>query len=74
MNEFDFAQELEAHERDSILTDMRQEAEAEARFSMSHCIDCGDEIAEARRIHVKGVKRCVECQQNFETNNKRGLR
>ena len=31
-----------------------------------HCIDCGASIPEARRRAVPGVKRCVDCQEDFE--------
>jgi phage/conjugal plasmid C-4 type zinc finger TraR family protein len=30
------------------------------------CIDCGEEIPEARRLAVPGCTRCVECQADFE--------
>lgn len=28
----------------------------------THCIECGDEIPEARRRAVPGVKTCIRCQ------------
>jgi phage/conjugal plasmid C-4 type zinc finger TraR family protein len=30
------------------------------------CIDCGEEIPEARRQMIKGVQRCVFCQALYE--------
>ena len=30
--------------------------------SLSHCIECGDEIPERRRAAVAGVKTCIHCQ------------
>lgn len=30
--------------------------------SLTHCEDCGEEIPEARRRAVPGVRRCVTCQ------------
>ena len=30
--------------------------------SLTHCEDCGEEIPEARRRAVPGVRRCVRCQ------------
>jgi phage/conjugal plasmid C-4 type zinc finger TraR family protein len=34
--------------------------------SLSHCIDCGEEIPEARRKASAGVCRCMLCQEDFE--------
>lgn len=31
--------------------------------SLSHCQDCGEMIPAARREAIKGVRRCVECQE-----------
>ena len=36
------------------------------RESRTYCLDCGEEIPEARRRAVAGCKRCVECQTCFE--------
>ena len=32
----------------------------------THCRDCGDEIPEARRRAVAGVRRCVACQSALD--------
>lgn len=37
--------------------------------SFEFCIDCEDEIPEARR-KLKGVKRCIYCQDDYEKVNK----
>ena len=34
--------------------------------SFVHCMDCGEEIPEARRKAVPGVTRCIECQFDSE--------
>ena len=34
--------------------------------SMKQCLDCGEEIQEARRKAQPGCKRCVECQEFHE--------
>lgn len=34
--------------------------------SLSHCEDCGSPIPKARRLAVKGVRRCISCQLDFE--------
>ncbi|WP_417606148.1 DksA/TraR family C4-type zinc finger protein [Primorskyibacter flagellatus] len=31
--------------------------------SLTHCAECEEEIPEARRIALPGVKLCIDCQQ-----------
>lgn len=31
--------------------------------SAMYCVECGDEIPEARRFALPGVKHCIPCQQ-----------
>lgn len=47
--------------------------------SLTHCVECGVEIPEARRIAVPGVKLCIPCQEiidreasEFAGYNRRG--
>jgi phage/conjugal plasmid C-4 type zinc finger TraR family protein len=47
--------------------------------SLSHCEECGQEIPEARRAAMPGVRLCVKCQENedreaaqFSGYNRRG--
>lgn len=47
--------------------------------SLTHCEDCGGEIPEARRRAVSGVRRCIGCQSeadsqpvNLSPYNRRG--
>lgn len=47
--------------------------------SLTHCAECGDDIPEARREAVPGVRLCVRCQSQadsqqraFEAYNRRG--
>lgn len=47
--------------------------------ALTHCEECGEEIAEARRIAIPGVRRCVKCQgiadqeqENYSGYNRRG--
>jgi phage/conjugal plasmid C-4 type zinc finger TraR family protein len=35
--------------------------------SLTHCIECGNNIAEARRKAIPGVCLCIECQTERET-------
>ena len=46
---------------------------------LSHCEECGQEIPEARRAAMPGVRLCVKCQENedreaslFSGYNRRG--
>jgi phage/conjugal plasmid C-4 type zinc finger TraR family protein len=46
---------------------------------LTHCAECGEPIAEARRQAIPGVRLCVPCQQaadaaaeNFSGYNRRG--
>lgn len=49
---------------DDTVTDGVQRARAGmlAGESATHCVECGEEIPEARRRALAGVRTCVECQ------------
>ena len=34
--------------------------------SLSHCEECGEDIPEARRQAIAGVRLCVSCQQSLD--------
>jgi len=34
--------------------------------SLTHCEECGNEIPEARRLAIAGVRLCVGCQQEVD--------
>lgn len=34
------------------------------------CIDCGDDIPEARKIAIPSTERCTPCAEAFEKRNK----
>jgi len=36
------------------------------RPTLSHCIECGEEIPEGRRKAIKGVQTCIFCQELSE--------
>ena len=40
--------------------------------SATHCIDCGDDIPELRRVKVPGCQRCASFQGDFELLKKQG--
>ncbi|KXG79236.1 TraR/DksA C4-type zinc finger protein [Pseudomonas mosselii] len=61
---FDRAQALEQLRRDLAIAAVRGRRVATGP-SLTHCTDCGDEIAEARRA-LGGMRRCIPCQQLHE--------
>ncbi len=62
----DDAQTREHYFRETALS-QRHQFEGE---SQSHCMDCGDAIPETRRQLIKGVQRCVSCQEDQETQQR----
>ncbi|WP_054285649.1 TraR/DksA family transcriptional regulator [Gulbenkiania mobilis] len=62
---FDRAQELEMRQRDEALA-RQADAARQQGASLSHCSDCGEEIAALRREKVPGCTRCVDCQTAAE--------
>lgn len=56
----------------------RARAQLPAGPSLSHCEECGEEIPEARRVAVPGVRLCLACQserdkdQAYSLYNRRG--
>ncbi len=49
---------------DDTVTDevMRARARMPTGEGETHCVECGDEIPEARRLAVSGVRTCIACQ------------
>lgn len=71
--QFDFASSLEDRERDSVVAAKREEIAYITQPAFSHCEDCGEEIAKERQ-KIKGVRRCIICQEIKESKEMRGLR
>lgn len=42
--------------------------------SATHCVECGEDIPELRRVKVPGCQRCASCQQDEELRSKHGRR
>jgi phage/conjugal plasmid C-4 type zinc finger TraR family protein len=61
MDQFDRAQELDAHYRDQALAIHKRAASSGPRTSRTNCVDCEEEIPQARRIAAPGCLRCLEC-------------
>jgi phage/conjugal plasmid C-4 type zinc finger TraR family protein len=49
---------------DDTVTDgvMRARARMPTGEGETHCLECGDEIPEARRRVISGVRTCISCQ------------
>jgi len=45
---------------------------AQAGDSLTHCEECGDEIPQARRDAIKGVRLCVSCQSEVDREQANG--
>ncbi len=74
-DEFEYNNEEEAemaqlhsiHLHMNAIADVRRKlAKAAEQESLTECEDCGEEIPQARRLAVKGVMKCVFCQQLAE--------
>ncbi|SFF13649.1 TraR/DksA C4-type zinc finger protein [Nitrosomonas sp. Nm166] len=63
----DFAQEIELKEYENT----QKRAILPRRPSLSHCEDCGEAIP-LERQKIAGVTRCIWCQEDFESMEKRG--
>ncbi|MDP8176347.1 TraR/DksA family transcriptional regulator [Pasteurella skyensis] len=63
----DKAQELQAIFNKTALAKTQQQVTAVSAY---FCEDCDIEIPEKRRKAIKGVCRCVNCQEIFEAKNK----
>lgn len=60
----DWAQDMEMRERESGIAE-KQALALRSGPGYSHCKDCGEEIEKERRA-IKGVKRCIFCQERYE--------
>ena len=69
-------EQIEATVKDAV---ERARSRLRAGPGLTHCAECGDPIAEARRRAVPGVRLCLPCQQaadarggSFSGYNRRG--
>ncbi len=53
---------------DDTITDevMRARAKLPKGSGATHCVDCGEEIPQARRKALPGVRTCVTCQSALD--------
>ena len=60
------------HNNMNAIANVRRALEVQAsQPSLTHCEECGEEIPEARRTAIRGVKLCVYCQQLQERSKGR---
>lgn len=64
-DESEIAQAHSIHLHLNAIANHRRKMES-AGPSLSHCIECGDEIPLARQQAVSGCKMCIHCQTQFE--------
>lgn len=69
MDEVDLAQERMDRQMKIALASQYMQHATSAYF----CVDCDERISEARRQAYPGVQRCVECQEDFEREQHRGV-
>ena len=65
----DDASAVEELQRSAALSAHRINRDA---VSATHCIDCGEDIPDLRRVKVPGCQRCASCQQDSELRQKQG--
>ncbi|WP_220704023.1 TraR/DksA family transcriptional regulator [Citrobacter braakii] len=65
----DDASAVEELQRNAALSAHRINRDA---VSAMHCVECGEDIPELRRVKVPGCQRCASCQQDSELRQKQG--
>lgn len=69
--EAEMAQLHAIHLNMNAVADVRRKlAKAAEQPSLFECMECGEEIPEARRNAIKGVTMCIHCQQLEERRQK----
>lgn len=66
MDMLDKASEVEASQRKMALSRHFQSNQIKLVASATHCIECGCDIPEARRIASQGCQYCIDCQSLAE--------
>lgn len=70
MDEIDDSQKAERLYREEALGN-RKRVGRPGWTSLTHCIDCGEEIPEKRRLAIEGCQRCRDCQEDYDKENGR---
>jgi len=65
-DEMDLVQEHTAQFNDDALAECFRRGIRNAMNAPTHCINCDEEIPEARRKAAPGCDRCIVCQTDYE--------
>ncbi|MBN7122403.1 hypothetical protein BSU01_11880 [Erwinia billingiae] len=57
---------VQARVEEELARNVANATQRPVRVSEFFCLECGDEISEARRRAIIGVERCVTCQEVSE--------
>jgi phage/conjugal plasmid C-4 type zinc finger TraR family protein len=69
--EAEMAQLHSIHLHMNAVADVRRKLEKQAEQpSLEECEDCGEDIPQARREAIKGVTRCITCQELLDKRKK----
>ncbi len=71
MDEIDDSQKAERLYREEALGNWKQVGRP-GWASLTHCIDCGEEIPEKRQLAIEGCLRCRECQSDYDKESGQG--
>lgn len=64
-DEIDHAQALN-EDFQAFALDLNQRSREPANYTGTDCLDCGEEIPQARREASPGCRRCLDCQNLYE--------
>lgn len=70
MDEVDDSQKAERLYHQEAL-DKRKPVGRPGWESLTHCIECGEDIPEKRRLAIEGCQRCLNCQEDNDKENGR---
>ncbi|WPZ33211.1 TraR/DksA C4-type zinc finger protein [Thalassobaculum sp. OXR-137] len=62
----DFADQASEYEEAARASAVRRALSVPKGDGRTHCIDCGEEIPEARRAADPGAVTCIDCQRDRE--------
>lgn len=71
-DEADQAQDYQARHNAEAVAQALRVAQRPSADNVTQCVECGDSIPRARRKALPGVRRCTECQRDYE-RHKRGV-
>lgn len=70
----DILDQADMHAEFFLKQALAQHAKATRQEASDECIDCGVGIPAERRRVVPNACRCIVCQEDYERDNRRGIR